>query len=78
MTQGQQYIPVTTRPNPNLGAGFFWYTEGNNRIQRIAGGWRAAAQAMGLEIRANLYLVEEPRYGSQVSPSRNPIIRGKW
>jgi hypothetical protein len=28
--QGQQYIPVTTRPNPNLGAGFFWYTEGNS------------------------------------------------
>ncbi len=30
VTQGQQYIPVAaSRPNPFLGAGFFWYTEGN-------------------------------------------------
>ena len=30
--QGAQYIPGpgATRPNPNLGAGFFWYTEGNS------------------------------------------------
>jgi hypothetical protein len=50
--EGQQYIPVTTRPNPALGAGFFWYTEGNNRynalqtdiVRRIS---------HGLEIRAN-------------------------
>jgi len=27
---GAQYIPVGTRPNPDLSAGFFWYTEGNN------------------------------------------------
>ncbi len=27
--QGTQYIPVGTRPNPYLGAGFFWFTEGN-------------------------------------------------
>ncbi len=52
VVQGQQYIPVTTRPNPNLGAGFFWYTEGNSRynalqtdiVRRIS---------HGLEIRGN-------------------------
>ena len=33
--QGQQYIPVTTRPNPYLGAGFFWYTEGNSSYNSL-------------------------------------------
>ncbi len=28
--EGAPYIPVSTRPNPYLGAGFFWYTEGNS------------------------------------------------
>jgi hypothetical protein len=35
VTQGQQYIPVTTRPNPLLGAGFFWYTEGNTSYNAL-------------------------------------------
>lgn len=51
VTQGQQYIPVGTRPNPYLGAGFFWYTEGNtsyNALQldatrRLARGWQFRA-----------------------------------
>ncbi len=30
VAQGAQYIPVQGRPNPYLGAGFFWYTEGNS------------------------------------------------
>ena len=33
--QGQQYIPVTTRPNSYLGAGFFWYTEGNTSYNAL-------------------------------------------
>jgi hypothetical protein len=33
--QGRQYIPVTTRPNPFLGAGFFWYTEGNTSYNAL-------------------------------------------
>jgi hypothetical protein len=33
--QGQQYIPVTSRPNPLLGAGFFWYTEGNTSYNSL-------------------------------------------
>ena len=33
--QGQQYIPVSTRPNPYLGAGFFWYTEGNTSYNSL-------------------------------------------
>ena len=33
--QGAQYIPVGTRPNPYLGAGFFWFTEGNSRYHAL-------------------------------------------
>ncbi len=35
--QGAQYIPGpgATRPNPNLGAGFFWYTEGNSSYNAL-------------------------------------------
>jgi hypothetical protein len=32
---GAQYIPVGTRPNPYLGAGFFWYTEGNSSYNAL-------------------------------------------
>ena len=33
--QGAQYIPVGTRPNPYLGAGFFWFTEGNSSYNAL-------------------------------------------
>ncbi len=33
--QGHEYIPVTTRPNPFLGPGFFWYTEGNTSYHSL-------------------------------------------
>jgi carboxypeptidase family protein len=33
--QGAQYIPVGMRPNPALGAGFFWYTEGNSSYNAL-------------------------------------------
>jgi hypothetical protein len=34
--QGAQYIPVSaTRPNPYLGPGFFWYTEGNSSYNAL-------------------------------------------
>ncbi len=33
--QGQQYLPLGTRPNPYLGAGFFWFTEGNSRYNAL-------------------------------------------
>jgi hypothetical protein len=32
---GAQYIPVTTRPNPYLSGGFFWYTEGNTSYNAL-------------------------------------------
>jgi hypothetical protein len=32
---GATYIPVGTRPNPQLGAGFFWYTEGNSSYNAL-------------------------------------------
>ncbi len=36
VAQGTQYIPVqATRPNPYLGAGFFWYTEGNTSYNAL-------------------------------------------
>jgi hypothetical protein len=50
--QGAQYIPVTSRPNPYLSGGFFWYTEGNssyNALQiDLTHRWRT-----GLQFRAN-------------------------
>ncbi len=33
--QGAQYFPVGTRPNPSVGAGFFWYTEGNSSYNAL-------------------------------------------
>jgi hypothetical protein len=33
--QGAQYIPVTSRPNPYLSGGFFWYTEGNTSYNAL-------------------------------------------
>jgi hypothetical protein len=35
VSEGQQYIPVGTRPNPYLGAGFFWYNEGNSSYNAL-------------------------------------------
>lgn len=35
VAQGSQYIPVQTRPNPFLGAGFFWNTEGNSSYNAL-------------------------------------------
>ena len=35
VAEGAQYIPVGTRPNPYLGAGFFWYTEGNSSYNAL-------------------------------------------
>jgi len=33
--QGTEYIPVSSRPNPYLSAGFFWYTEGNSSYNAL-------------------------------------------
>jgi hypothetical protein len=50
--QGAQYIPVGTRPNPFLGAGFFWYAEGNSSYNALETGV-SHRLSRGLEIRAN-------------------------
>jgi hypothetical protein len=50
--QGAQYIPIASRPNPYLGAGFFWNTEGNssyNALQLDA----THRLSRGLQFRAN-------------------------
>jgi len=35
VSNGTPYIPVSTRPNPYLGAGFFWFTEGNSSYNAL-------------------------------------------
>ena len=32
---GAQYIPIAGRPNPNLSAAFFWYSEGNSSYNAL-------------------------------------------
>ncbi len=50
--EGAQYIPVGTRPNSFLGAGFFWYTEGNSSYNALQTEVRHRL-TKGLELRAN-------------------------
>jgi len=50
--QGAQYIPVGFRPNPYLGAGFFWYTEGNSSYNALQVDV-SRRLTRGLEFRAN-------------------------
>jgi hypothetical protein len=50
--QGAQYIPLGTRRNPYLSAGFFWYTEGNssyNALQMEV----TRRLSQGFQVRAN-------------------------
>lgn len=49
---GAQYIPVGTRPNPYLGAGFFWYTEGNSSYNALQIDVKKRL-SHGLQFRAN-------------------------
>jgi hypothetical protein len=50
--QGAEYIPVGTRPNPYLGAGFFWYTEGNSSYNALQVDTTKRLSA-GLQFRGN-------------------------
>lgn len=50
--QGAQYIPFGGRPNPYLGAGFFWYTEGNSSYNALQVDL-SRRLTQGLEFRAN-------------------------
>jgi hypothetical protein len=52
VAQGAQFIPVGTRPNPYLGAGFFWYTEANSSYNGLQLDF-SRRLSRGLEIRAN-------------------------
>ncbi len=52
VAQGAQYIPVGTRPNQYLGAGFFWYTEGNSSYNAVQTEVRHHL-SRGFEIRAS-------------------------
>ena len=50
--QGSQYIPVGTRPNPYLSAGFFWFTEGNSSYNALQADFTRRL-SKGLQFRAN-------------------------
>jgi len=50
--QGTRFIPVGTRPNPYLGAGFFWYTEGNSSYNALQTEI-SRRLSKGLQFRAN-------------------------
>ena len=52
VVQGQEYIPVGTRPNRFLGAGFFWFTEGNTSYNALETDLTHRL-SRGLEFRAN-------------------------
>jgi hypothetical protein len=53
VTQGAEYIPVaSSRPNPYLGAGFFWFTEGNTSYNALQVDV-SKRLSQGLQFRAN-------------------------
>jgi hypothetical protein len=52
VAQGTPYIPVATRPNPYLGAGFFWLTEGNSSYNALQTDVSKRLRK-GLQFRAN-------------------------
>jgi hypothetical protein len=52
VAQGTEYIPVGTRPNQYLGAGFFWLTQGNSSYNALETEV-SHRMGQGLEFRAN-------------------------
>jgi hypothetical protein len=52
VSQGAQYIPLGTRPNPYLSGGFFWETEGNTSYNALQVEVRRRL-AHGLQLRGN-------------------------
>ncbi len=52
VSQGTYYIPPATRPNPYLGAGFFWFTEGNSSYNALQADF-VHRLGRGLELRGN-------------------------
>ena len=50
-----------TRPNPYLGAGFFWYTEGNSSYNALQTDFVHGSRH-GLDIPRQLHLGEESGY----------------
>jgi hypothetical protein len=52
VAEGTPYIPISTRPNRYLGAGFFWYTEGNSSYNALQADVSKRLRK-GLQFRAN-------------------------
>lgn len=50
---GSGYVPVSSRPNPFLSSGFFWYSEGNSSYHALQVDV-VRRMSRGLEVRGNL------------------------
>jgi hypothetical protein len=85
--QGAQYIPVGTRPNPYLSAGFFWYTEGNSSynaletelVRRLSGGLDFRAHytwSKNLDMNSGLTGAQSQNQPQMVMDARDP--RRDW
>jgi Carboxypeptidase regulatory-like domain/TonB-dependent Receptor Plug Domain len=84
--QGTRYVPVQpTRPNPNVSAGFFWYTEGNSSynamqlelIRRLSRGLQFRANytwAKNLDINSGLTGAQAQNQAQMVM-DRNDVRR---
>jgi hypothetical protein len=84
---GAQYIPVQGRPNPFLGAGFFWYTEGNTSynalqtdlMQRLSHGFTLRANytwSKNLDMNSGLTGAQSNNQAQMVLDRNNP--RRDW
>lgn len=84
---GAQYVPVGSRPNPYLSAGFFWYTEGNSSynalqleiVRRLARGLQFRAGytwAKNLDMNSALTGAQANNQAQMVSDRNDP--RRDW
>jgi hypothetical protein len=87
VAEGAQYIPVGTRPNPYLGAGFFWYTEGNSSyhaletelVHRLSRGFEVRASytsSKNLDMNSGLTGAQSQNQSQMVLDRNNP--RRDW
>jgi hypothetical protein len=87
VAEGAQYIPVGTRPNPYLGAGFFWYTEGNSSynaletelLHRLSRGFQVRASytwSKNLDMNSGLTGAQSQNQSQMVLDRNNP--RRDW
>ena len=87
VAEGAQFIPVGTRPNPYLGAAFFWYTEGNSSynaletelVHRLSRGFELRASytsSKNLDMNSGLTGAQAQNQSQMVLDRNNP--RRDW